>query len=285
LPRYERGEGRYDGLIIDLDGVVWLDGEPVAGAREAVAALRANGSRVLFMTNEALRSRQEIAARLTEIGIQASTAEILTSAAAVARAAGSLTGLRARNALVLGPPALAAEISAAGFRLLECERAGQADVVAVAAHEGFDYRELCAATVATRHGARLFATGRDPVFPTSAGLKPATGAIVAAVETAGGRPAEVVGKPEPVMFEIAREALAGCARIAVIGDNLTADIAGAKRAGLDAILVLTGASSRAELARAEAQPDLVADSLASVPAALGASPAPGISPGAGAAGP
>jgi glycerol-1-phosphatase len=272
---HRRALGGYGGLIIDLDGVIWVGGEPVAGAREAVAALRASGSRVLFMTNEALRSRGEIAARLTGIGIPATLAEVITSAAAAARTVGSLTGLRTRNALVLGPPALHKEISASGFQLLRCEQADQADVVVVAAHERFDYRELCAATAATRHGARLFATGRDPVFPTPAGLKPATGAIIAAIETAGATPAEVVGKPEPVMFEIARQALADCERIAVIGDNLTADIAGAKRAGLDAILVLTGMSTRAELARAVVQPDLVTDSLASVPAALMADPGSG----------
>ena len=106
------------------------------------------------------------------------------------------------------------------------------------------------------------------MFPGPSGLEPATGAIVAAVETAGGIPAVVVGKPERIAFDIAREALAGCKRIAAIGDNLTTDIAGAKHAGLDAILVLTGMASRADLKRAVVQPDLVLDSLASAPAAL-----------------
>ncbi len=138
----------------------------------------------------------------------------------------------------------------------------------VGGHEGFDYGELRAATAALRSGARLFATGRDPVYPGPTGPEPATGAIVAAIETAGGVPAVVVGKPEPIMFDIAREALAGCQRIANIGDNLTTDIAGAKRAGLDAILVLTGATVRADLEAAAIRPDLVLDNLASVPAAI-----------------
>jgi len=99
---------------------------------------------------------------------------------------------------------------------------------------------------------------------------PATGAILAAIETAGGMPAVVVGKPERIMFDIAREALAGCTRIGVIGDHLTADIQGAKRAGLDAILVLTGATSQADLERAPIPPDLVLDSLAALPEAIGA---------------
>lgn len=263
-----RAPASYDGLIIDLDGVIWLGGDPIPGAADAVTALRASGTQVLFLTNEPLRSRTAIAARLTEIGIPATPADVMTSAAAAARAVASLTGLRTRCALVVGPPALRDEISAAGFRLLGCEYAAQAEVVVVGGHDGFDYRELRAATAAVRHGARLFATGRDPVFPGPGGLQPATGAIVAAVETAGGMPAVVVGKPERIAFEIACEALAGCKRIAAIGDNLTTDIAGAKHAGLDAILVLTGTASRADLERAVVQPDLVLDSLAAVPAAL-----------------
>jgi HAD superfamily hydrolase (TIGR01450 family) len=274
-----RTSGRYDGLIIDLDGVIWLGGHPIAGAAGAIAALRATGTRVLFLTNEPLRSRSAIAERLTEIGIPATPAEVMTSAAAVAGKLGSLAGLRARRALVIGPPALRDEISAAGFQLLGCENADQAELVVAAAHEGFDYRELRAATAAVRNGARLFATGRDPVFPTPAGLEPATGAIVAAVEAAGGVPAVVVGKPEPIMFEIACQELADCERVAVIGDNLTTDIVGAKRAGLDAILVLTGMADRADLEQSAVQPDLVFDSLAAVPVGITAAPTPARSPG------
>lgn len=265
----------YDGLIIDLDGVIWLSGDPIAGAAEAIAALRASGVRVVFVTNEPLRRRTAVASRLTEIGIPAAAADVVTSASVAARLVSALTGLHGQRALVLGPRALREEIAGAGFRLLDGDDARQAEVVVVAAHEGFDYSELRAATAAVRNGARLFATGNDPVYPTSAGLEPATGAVAAAVEKAGGTLAVVTGKPERIMFDIAREALAGCQRIAVIGDSLTADIAGGRNAELDTILVLTGTTDRADLQGAAVQPDLVADSLASVPAAIAATLAPG----------
>jgi glycerol-1-phosphatase len=252
-------------MIIDLDGVVWRGGHAIPGAAKAIAALRGSGTRVLFVTNEPRRTRAALAARLTEIGIPATAADVLTSAAVAARVAGSLPRLPSRRALVIGPPALHEEIKAAGFRPVACEQARQARVVVVSGHEGFDYRELRAAAAAVRGGASLIATGRDAVFPMPDGPWPATGAILAAIETAGGVPAVVVGKPERIIFETAREALTDCARIGVIGDHLTADIEGAKRAGLYAILVLTGVTSQADLERAPIPPDLVLDSLAALP--------------------
>jgi HAD superfamily hydrolase (TIGR01450 family) len=258
----------YDGLIIDLDGVVWLGGDPIPGAAEAIAAVRGDGTRVLFVTNEPRHSRSALAEHLTEIGIPATAADVMTSAAVAACVAGSLPGLANGRALVVGPPALHDEIKGAGFRLVACEEAREAGVVIAGGHEGFNYRELRAATAAVLAGAQLLATGRDAVFPGPDGPWPATGAILAAIETAGGAAAVVVGKPEQIIFDIAREALAGCARIGVIGDHLSTDIEGAKRAGLDAVLVLTGATSLADLERALIPPDLVLDSLAALPEAI-----------------
>ena len=223
---------------------------------------------MLFVTNEPLRSRNALAERLTQIGIPSIAAHVMTSAAVAARVAGSLPGLANRRALVVGPPALHDEIKGAGFQLVTSEEAGEAEVVVVGGHESFDYRELRAAATAVRAGAHLLPTGRDAVFPMPEGPWPATGAILAAIETAGGTPAVVVGKPEKIMFDIACETLAGCARIGVIGDHLIADIEGAKRAGLDAILVLTGTTSRADIERATTPPDLVLNSLAALPEAI-----------------
>lgn len=258
------GPTQYDGLIVDLDGVVWRGGaaDMIEGAADAIAAIRAKGTQVLFLTNDPRSSRSALAAALTQGGIPAKPADVMTSAAATARLLGSLNDFAHRTALVVGSAPLHEEVAAAGFRLVEPEDATEADVVVVGGHEGFDYRELRAATAAIRNGARLFATGRDAVFPTPDGSWPATGSILAAIETAGGRPAVVVGKPEPIVFGIAREALTGCERIGVVGDHLVSDVLGAKRAGLDAILVLSGVTTRAELERAIVQPDLVLESLA-----------------------
>lgn len=260
-----------DGLIIDLDGVVWRGKDPIPGAAEAIMALRARGTSVVFLTNEPGRSREEFVAKLIEMGIPATKAEVLTSSAATARFLSSLDDLTGRRVLVVGPPALHEEIRTAGFELVSSDEATTAHVVVVGGHEGFDYQELLAATAAVRNGARLFATGRDAVFPTESGPRPGTGAVLAAIEVAGGALAQVIGKPERIMFDTARGALEGADRVAVVGDSLVADIEGAKRAGLDAILVLSGTTSRADLERSNIRPDLVLETIAALPNATGPS--------------
>jgi glycerol 3-phosphatase-2 len=115
-----------------------------------------------------------------------------------------------------------------------------------------------------RRGARLYAAGRDATFPMPDGPWPGTGSIVAAVEVAGGKTAIAAGKPEPIIFAVARSLLAGCRRVAIVGDNLAADIAGGNRAGLTTILVLTGTSGRDDVASAELTPDIVLPDLAAL---------------------
>jgi HAD superfamily hydrolase (TIGR01450 family) len=186
----------------------------------------------------------------------------VTSVAATAQFLNSQRGLAGGRVLVIGGPSTLDEFAQAGFQLVSSADATVADAVVVAGHSGFDYHELAAATTAVRNGAPLYGTGRDAVYPTPLGLRPATGAILAAVEVASGVTATVIGKPEPFIFETARESLIGCESVAVVGDHLISDIAGAKKAGLAAILVLTGASTREELERAPIQPDVVLPRLA-----------------------
>jgi HAD superfamily hydrolase (TIGR01450 family) len=258
-----------EGLIVDLDGVIWRGERPIEGAADAIAAMRNRGVGVLFLTNEPRYSRAAFAARLSEIGIPAGPADVLTSAAATAKAVGALQGLTHRRVLVIGPDALHEEVRQQSLELVSIDEPRDAEVVVLGGHEGFNYGELRAATTAIRNGARLYATGRDAVFPTEDGPRPGTGAVLAAVETAGGAQAVVVGKPEPVMFEMAQKALGSCRRVAVVGDHLVADVAGAKRAGLAAILVLTGTTSREDVEHADIQPDLVIESIADLPRLTG----------------
>jgi HAD superfamily hydrolase (TIGR01450 family) len=200
---------------------------------------------------------------LRALGVPAREDEIVTSGSALATFVGEREGV-GTTAFVIGSPSLKAELAEAGLALLAGAAGREAEVVAVGGHEGFDYEELRIATQALRRGARLYAAGRDATFPMPDGPWPGTGSVVAAVEVAGGKRAIAVGKPEPFIFEIARSLLVGCRRVAIVGDNLAADIAGGKRAGLTTILVLTGTSGRDDLAGAEAGPDIVLPDLAAL---------------------
>jgi glycerol-1-phosphatase len=247
----------YDGFALDLDGVVWLTGQPIAGSVEAIARLRSRG-RVVFLTNDPRSTREEYAERLRGIGVDTKVDDVLTSAAAAAEAvAAEAPGC---GVYVVGSDALRAELRAAGLRVVE-RGDSAADAVVVGGHSGFDFAELHEAMNAVRGGAELWATNRDPVYPTAGGLLPGTGAIVAAVETAAGQSARVVGKPEPAMFDAARHRL-GAERPAIVGDSLDSDIAGGAAAGFGTVLVLTGRAARADAEHAPVRPDVVVPDLA-----------------------
>jgi glycerol 3-phosphatase-2 len=252
----------FDGLIVDLDGVVWLGGTAIPGSIEALSELQAREIGLVFLTNDPRGSRADYAQRLAELGFIVPESAIVTSARALAGFVVEREGACA--VFAIGSPAFKAELAAAGLELQSGEAGRDAAVVAVGGHDRFDYDELRVATQALRRGARLYAAGRDATFPMPDGPWPATGAVLAAVEVGGGAKATVVGKPEPFIFGVARSLLSGCRRVALVGDNLDADIAGGKRAGLVTILVLTGTATRQELATASVRPDLTLDHLAAL---------------------
>ncbi|HLE25249.1 MAG TPA: HAD hydrolase-like protein, partial [Thermodesulfobacteriota bacterium] len=107
----------------------------------------------------------------------------------------------------------------------------------------------------------FFATNRDPVFPTPEGLVPATGAILASIEYATGKKATIVGKPEVIIFEVAKKFLSSHERVAIVGDRLDTDILGGKRAGITTIFTLSGSIDQDELSKSDIIPDYVINDL------------------------
>ena len=252
---------RFDGFLVDLDGVVWIGREPVPGSPQALRTLLEGGKRVVFVTNNPGRPPAAYAERLGELGVEVGAEQIVTAGMVAARLAGEAAG-PGGSAFVIGAPALKEMVAATGARLLEGEEAWEADVVVVSGHRGFDYGELLASKRALDGGAALFATSHDPTMPYPGGEVPGTGAVLAAVEAASGRRAEIAGKPERHLFEMAMEALGECKSVAMIGDRVSSDIAGGKAAGLETILVLSGTTSREEAAAADPAPDFVLEDLA-----------------------
>jgi HAD superfamily hydrolase (TIGR01450 family) len=251
---------RFDGLLVDLDGVVWIGREPVPGSPEALRALLEAGKRLVFVTNNPGRPPPAYAERLRELGVEVAAEQIVTAGMVAARLAGEAAG-EGGGAFVIGAPALKEMVAATGARLLEGEEAWEAKAVVVSGHRGFDYGELVTAKRALERGAALFATSHDPTMPYPGGELPGTGAVLAAVETASGRRAEIAGKPERHLFEMARAALGECASVAMIGDRISSDIAGGRAAGLETILVLSGTTNREEAAAASPAPDFALENL------------------------
>ena len=233
----------YDHVLLDLDGCVWRGEEPTEGAIDAVAALRAAGKKIAFVTNDTQLTSEEYVRKLWRLGFQGSLEEVVT-------AGGALQFVLAERfsggaAVVIGSDAICGHVEAAGLRIVNNTAfASRADVVVVAYHPKFDYTELREASMAARRGAFLVAANRDASFPMPDGLWPGTGSIVAAVETASGREAVIVGKPEPVLIRTALDRL-GPGRALMVGDRVDSDLGAAHAAGIDGATVLTGASDRA----------------------------------------
>lgn len=270
---------RYDGFLVDLDGVVWIGREPVPGSPQALAALLAAGAPLVFVTNNPTHAPQRYAERLREIGVEVGPERIVTAGMVAARLAAEAAEAGA-GVFVIGAAPLKEMVGAAGAVPLEGEAGGAAGVVVVSGHRGFDFEELLTAKRALDGGAALIATSRDPTMPMPGGEWPGTGAVLAAVETASGRRAEIAGKPERHLFEMALEALGpprgsfstlsvekeprDRPRVAMVGDRVSSDVAGGRAAGLETILVLSGTSGRAEAAAADPAPDHVLDDLAAL---------------------
>jgi len=247
---------RFSAFFLDCDGVLWRGEEPIPGAPEAVKALRASGRRVLFFTNNATLSRRGYLEKLRKLGFEAALDEVYCSAYA---AAVWLRG-RARKVYVVGEGGLVEELERAGLEVVGPE---EAECVVVGLDRGLTYGKLEGALRCLSRGALFVATNDDPTLPTERGLAPGAGAILAALERAAGRRADaVIGKPNTFMYELAlREHGIEPGEALAVGDRLDTDVEGAKRAGLAAALVLTGAAKLGDLEKARVKPDYVLNSL------------------------
>ncbi|MBV8942360.1 MAG: HAD-IIA family hydrolase [Solirubrobacterales bacterium] len=251
---------RYDHILLDLDGCVWVGERCTPGAPEAIAQLRAAGKSLAFLTNDPRRSPEEYVQKLWKVGVRASLQEVVTVGAAIQHVLAQLKPHT--ETYVIGSPAIFRHASEAGMRIVNgTPRAGHAELVVVAGHDDLHFAELRAATQAVLRGAAMIAAGRDRTFPREDGLWPGTGAIVAALEYATGKEARIVGKPRPHMFHTALDRLGpGCAL--VVGDRLDSDLAGAAAARLDGAIVLSGVTTREQAEGAsDPEPVAIADTL------------------------
>ena len=250
----------YDAALLDLDGVVYLGGKPIPCAAGALADAAARGMKRAYVTNNASRSPNAIAAQLRSMGVAATAADIVTSAQAAAHLLA--------DRLPAGAPVLV--VGGTGLRLA-VRRRGLRPVTAAAERplavvQGYapdiSYGLLAEAALAIRAGAFYVASNVDATLPTTRGLAPGNGSLVQVLVTATGQEPVVAGKPEPPLHAESVERV-GAKRPLIVGDRLDTDIEGAVRGGADSLLVLTGVTSPPDLLLAAPQrrPSYVARDL------------------------
>jgi HAD superfamily hydrolase (TIGR01450 family) len=248
--------------VLDLDGVVWLGEDPIPGAAEAVAALRAAGERVLFATNNSSARVADQEAKLAAMGIPAE-GDVVSSAQATARLVEP-----GQRVLVAGGPGLREALEARGAVVLDAtahEPDHDVDAVAVGFHRAFDYEGLRRAATAVWQGARFLASNDDATYPTPAGMIPGGGAIAASIAYAVGGQPLIAGKPHQPMADLIHDLVGDTAGDpgTMVGDRPSTDGAFAKTLGYRFALVLSGVTHPDDLP-VSPTPDLIAPDLATL---------------------
>ncbi|MGJ3509281.1 HAD-IIA family hydrolase [Enemella sp. A6] len=228
----------FDAVLFDLDGVIYLGPQPVAGAAEGVRGLRDRKIAIGFVTNNAARSPREVAEHLTALGVAATETDVVTSSQAGARLLAEQVPAGSK-VLIIGTEALAEQVALVGLEPVHDLTEMPAAVIQ-GYHPNLYWPLLEEACVAIQHGAVWVATNTDSTRPTERGIVPGNGAAVAAVRTAVDVDPLVAGKPHrPLIDEAVRRT--GASNALFVGDRLDTDIEGAHAVGLASAMVLTGA--------------------------------------------
>jgi len=272
-------------LLVDLDGVVYRGSDPIPGVAALLAVRAAAGDDIVYVTNNSMHYRADYVTRLAAMGAPVSADRVVSAPRATA------LHLRdheptIRRVLVVGASGLERELrdveldvvtaAVAATRMSQepitgFVAAGEPDAVVVGLDPNLTYLRLAAANDCIRHGARFIATNRDPLYPTERGLRPGAGAVVSALETSSGVVPLTIGKPEPLLLQIAAEAVGRRVGEAImIGDGITTDLAAARAVGARSVFMLTGVSSLEQLEAlpADDRPTAVAADAAGLAAAL-----------------
>jgi 4-nitrophenyl phosphatase len=250
------------GLVIDLDGSVYVGDKPISGVPEALEELRSKGIKLLFLTNNATKTPQEYVEKLEGMGVKASIEEVLTSSVIAASYIKRVYG--PSRIFVVGTKALEEVLRSHGHEIV----AFDSDVVVAGLDFNFDYQKLARASREIRRGAKFVATNTDATIPLEDGVMPGAGSIVKAIEIASGVRPLVVGKPSRIAM---REALMRLglrpSEVLVVGDRPETDVKMGKRFGCITALVLTGVVKEAALKGLPEtlRPHFVLKSLAEVP--------------------
>jgi len=248
------------GLILDMDGVLWHDSEPLGDLPAIFRKIEAMGLKVILVTNNATRTIAEYHTKLKRFGVELQSWQVITSGQAVGIYL-QKTYPDGADIYVVGQPSLKATLADLNFRVIG-EDETSADVVVVSLDYGLTYEKLRHASLLIQNGSFFVGTNPDVTLPTPGGLIPGAGTIIGALEIAAGKKAYIVGKPEPALYEIALERLHLTPENALaVGDRLETDIKGAEAVGMHTALVLSGASTLSQACEYHPQPELIINNL------------------------
>jgi 4-nitrophenyl phosphatase len=233
------------GLILDMDGVLWRDADPIGDLEAIFQRISARKLRVALATNNSTRTAKQYVERLRGFGVRLDPEQVITSSETLAHAM-SLRFPEGTKVYTLGEEGLIKALSEKRFVPVGEGESSEAEAVAMGMDRGITFSKLRVATLLIRAGAPFYATNPDRTFPTPDGLIPGAGALIAALSTATDREPIIVGKPQTTMIELALDRL-GTPReyTFVVGDRLETDILAGQMAHCPTALVLSGVSDLA----------------------------------------
>ncbi|VAW29962.1 hypothetical protein MNBD_CHLOROFLEXI01-3330 [hydrothermal vent metagenome] len=255
-----------------MDGVLWHGETPMPGLADFFVTLRQQNIQFVLATNNASKTPAMYVEKLARFGVAVAQEQIFTSA----EATGSYVAEKyapGTAAFVVGDVGLKTALSARGFRLLRVEEVMEGETavfVVVGYNPKTTYHQLAAGSLLVHKGADFIGTNPDLTFPSEIGPLPGAGSLLAFIQAATSVQPTVIGKPGPLMFQMAMQKLGGTPQnTAMVGDRLETDIAGGKTAGIQTILVLSGISQQKDLNHGNPfQPDFVFESISNIVIAL-----------------
>lgn len=247
----------YKGYLIDLDGTIYLGDKLIPAGKSFIENLQGRKVPFLFVTNNTTKSPQAVSQRLgTDFGINVGPETIYTASLATVDYMNQEN--RGKKVFVIGEAGLTTEIYQAGYEYEEWTP----DYVVVGLDTELTYEKLAIATLAIQKGAHFIGTNPDKNIPTSRGLMPGAGSLLALIETATRVKPVIIGKPEKTIMSIAVKKLGlNKSEVIMVGDNYETDIQAGLKNGIDTLLVLSGFTQAEDVASLREAPTFVLNSL------------------------